>query len=66
MKFPAWHQRPEKFDQICCDDNIKTIGFLNWVDAGLIGATLKGRYTIRVVGKNPHHFIFMDKGKCLA
>ena len=60
LQFMDWNKFPEKFDQICCDDNIKTIGFLNWVDAGLIGATLKGRYPIRVVGKNPHHFIFMD------
>ena len=34
---------------------------MNWVDAGLIGATLKGKYSIRVIGENPHHFIFMDK-----
>ena len=60
-QFMHWDEFSKEFEEFCCDEKKETIGFLNWVDAGLIGATLKGKYSIRVIGENPHHFIFMDK-----
>ena len=61
IQFMHWDDFSQEFDKFCCDGKKETIGFLNWMDASLIGVTLKGKHLIRVIGENPHHFIFMDK-----
>lgn len=59
-EFMRWDEFGKNFDDICCDGDLIKIGFLNWVDASLLGVVLSDKYSIRVISDDPHHFRYRE------
>ena len=62
-EFMRWDEFGKNFDDICCDGDLIKIGFLNWVDASLLGVVLSDKYSIRVISDDPHHFRYRENDK---
>ena len=63
LQFMRWDEFGQKFNDFCCDGDLTKIGFLNWVDAALLGVVLSDKYSIRVISDDPHHFRYRENDK---
>lgn len=60
LQFMRWDDFGAKFDDFSGSEYSMKVGFLNWVDAASLGVVLSEKYSLTVIGNDPHHFKYRE------